>query len=337
MAYVKYTREMLVEAVAASVSMSDVLRFFGLPLNGGCHAHLRRRLDQFDIDTSHFLGRAHARGKASPRRQGPREILVLRPPDAKRQSPTTLRRALVQGGRPYQCAECGLGAEWNALPLTLQVDHIDGRFWDCRAANLRFLCPNCHTQTATYAGRNRPRQPIPVIRVDRRGDPVVMPTPARPLTGAERADILGRVDRGEITVSDGARMIGCSRSYVYVLRRRLSEPDPPAPVARGAFFLRQITEEALAGRKHGGGAAPDGPSVHVRPLQPWPADTPTDRRDRQWVGSSRTNAPVAHSPRISQESRDAAIALPWQTRSSARGRSPRPSAADGQSRSTSRP
>ena len=256
MAYVKYTREMLAQAVTASESMSDVLRFLGLRLNGGSHAHLRRRLDHFGIDTSHFLGRAHARGKANPRRRRPDEILVVRPADAKRQSPTTLRRALEQTGRPYRCAACDVGAEWNGLPLTLQVDHVDGRFHDCRAANLRFLCPNCHTQTATYAGRNRPRRPVAVIRVDERGNPVTAPT--RPVTGDDRAEILARVSQGELTVTDAARMIGCSRSHLYQLARRLSERGSLAaaprrtrhpPDNRGAVIAFAVANPSLGPRK----------------------------------------------------------------------------------------
>ncbi|WP_433171085.1 HNH endonuclease [Actinoallomurus sp. CA-150999] len=39
-------------------------------------------------------------------------------------------------------------------PLRLQVEHINGDRLDCRAENLCFLCPNCHTQTATYARCN---------------------------------------------------------------------------------------------------------------------------------------------------------------------------------------
>lgn len=52
------------------------------------------------------------------------------------------------------CSECGLDPIWNGKPLTLQVDHINGDNTDNRPENLRFLCPNCHTQTPTYAGRN---------------------------------------------------------------------------------------------------------------------------------------------------------------------------------------
>jgi hypothetical protein len=66
MPYVKYTREMLSEAVAASTSMAGVLRHLGLPQNGGAHAHLRRRINRLGIGTSHFLGQAHLRGTPNP-------------------------------------------------------------------------------------------------------------------------------------------------------------------------------------------------------------------------------------------------------------------------------
>ena len=49
----------------------------------------------------------------------------------------------------YIC-ECGQGAMWNGKPLTLQVDHIDGNHANNDQNNLRWLCPNCHTQTPTW-------------------------------------------------------------------------------------------------------------------------------------------------------------------------------------------
>lgn len=53
---------------------------------------------------------------------------------------------------PYKCAECELSDIWNNKQLVLQLDHINGINNDNRINNLRFLCPNCHSQTSTYAG-----------------------------------------------------------------------------------------------------------------------------------------------------------------------------------------
>ena len=51
---------------------------------------------------------------------------------------------------PYCCSVCGLLDSWNNKPLTLHLDHINGINNDNRLENLRFLCPNCHSQTPNY-------------------------------------------------------------------------------------------------------------------------------------------------------------------------------------------
>ncbi|WP_229073126.1 HNH endonuclease [Actinoplanes sp. DH11] len=230
--------------------MAGVLRHLGLPLNGGSHAHLLRRIAHLGIDTSHFLGRAHARGTASRPHRLPADLLVERPADARRQAPTTLRRALVQTGRAYRCATCGIGAEWNSRPITLQVDHIDGRFWDCRPHNLRFLCPNCHSQTPTYAGRNRPRQTTPLIRVNSAGDPVEPATPRTDLTETARVEILRRVEARSLGPTEAGRLLGCRRNHVYTLLRRLrdygSTEPPPRQRRQSATELSAIVAFAAA-------------------------------------------------------------------------------------------
>ena len=55
----------------------------------------------------------------------------------------------------YKCACCGNEGTHNGLKLVLQLDHINGVNNDHRLENLRFLCPNCHTQQDTYAAKNR--------------------------------------------------------------------------------------------------------------------------------------------------------------------------------------
>ena len=54
---------------------------------------------------------------------------------------------------PYKCDLCGNTGNWNGQPLSLQLDHINGINNDNRLENLRFLCPNCHSQTETFSGK----------------------------------------------------------------------------------------------------------------------------------------------------------------------------------------
>ena len=53
------------------------------------------------------------------------------------------------------CEECGITDTYNGKPITLQCDHIDGDNDNHSLDNLRLLCPNCHSQTETWCGRNK--------------------------------------------------------------------------------------------------------------------------------------------------------------------------------------
>lgn len=60
---------------------------------------------------------------------------------------------MLEFGREYKCAQCGISS-WQSKPITLEVDHIDGIRNHNYPENLRFLCPNCHSQTINWRGRN---------------------------------------------------------------------------------------------------------------------------------------------------------------------------------------
>jgi len=88
----------------------------------------------------------------SPRREPTQRYLV----EDRLVNSTRLKTRLIEEGYlEDRCGKCGSLPEWNGEPLNLQLDHIDGNRRNNLLSNLRIVCPNCHSQTPTYAARNR--------------------------------------------------------------------------------------------------------------------------------------------------------------------------------------
>lgn len=99
---------------------------------------------------------AVARGEIKKRRCSGMTITELLASPRRNRSHVKVR-LLAEGLVENRCQQCGI-AEWRGKPLSIHLDHINGVKDDNRLANLRMLCPNCHSQTATFSGRNARRQ-----------------------------------------------------------------------------------------------------------------------------------------------------------------------------------
>lgn len=77
----------------------------------------------------------------------------------RRRNNTQIKKKLLQEGLiKNECSICGQPPFWNGQPLVLEIDHINGDNTDNRLENIRLVCPNCHSQTPTFAGRNVRKQ-----------------------------------------------------------------------------------------------------------------------------------------------------------------------------------
>src|SRR5437588_7869650 len=191
-----WSREMLMSAAAQSHSIAGVLSVLGCAVSGANYRWVHRLVARYRIDTSHFLGQGWLRGKAhsfTPKRPLS-EILVE---NSTCYDLGGLKRRLVREGlMAYRCARCGI-TEWLGRSLALHLDHVNGVGDDHRLENIRLLCPNCHSQTDTYCGKNTARAKAGRNRVPGGGfePPWVSPRefesrasavpPSRPTTGTE--------------------------------------------------------------------------------------------------------------------------------------------------------
>ena len=71
---------------------------------------------------------------------------------SKTASPRTLKKYIIytEGNK---CGVCGI-TDWNNKPIVMDLEHIDGNSDNNDLTNLCLICPNCHSQTDTYKGKN---------------------------------------------------------------------------------------------------------------------------------------------------------------------------------------
>lgn len=152
---------MLEPIVAKSISMREVLKRLGIKHSGGMHSHIKKVIDNHEIDISHFKGQGWNKNNVgSTHCHTPenfiKEVLCI---DGKGWKSYGIKKKLIKFQlKDNRCEICNLGPCWNNNELSLQLDHINGNSLDNRLENLRILCPNCHSQTSTFSGKkNRKR------------------------------------------------------------------------------------------------------------------------------------------------------------------------------------
>lgn len=148
-------REDFIRAIQESSSFKEALSHFGLENVGGNYRTLQTRMQAEGLEDMNFRcnGRAsmiQALKNFNSQSTPLSKVMV----EGSSYSRGHLKKRLLREGILKNiCSKCGLGTEWKGEPLTLVIDHINGIRNDHRLENLRILCPNCNSQTKTFAGR----------------------------------------------------------------------------------------------------------------------------------------------------------------------------------------
>jgi len=149
----RYPKEVVERAVLNSNSYADVFRELGIEMNGGSYKWMKKMINGWEIDISHWVKK---RAKFSEDSR-----VLFSSGDISRgvrATASTLNSFLSFHSIPYKCNCCGI-SEWNSFPIKLDVDHLNGNPLDNRLENLQYLCPNCHRQeTITFDGKSSQRK-----------------------------------------------------------------------------------------------------------------------------------------------------------------------------------
>lgn len=140
------TDEKFAELVQQSSTIKEVALALGYASARTAKGKVAKRIELLGLCTLHFRNWLQYGAV-------PTESLLVKNSAVNNQ--TIKKRVLEDGFLKNVCVECGNQGVHNGKPLILHLDHIDGDNSNNELLNLRMLCPNCHSQTETFSGRNK--------------------------------------------------------------------------------------------------------------------------------------------------------------------------------------
>lgn len=150
----EYAIDKLIENADKCVNMLDLCHKMGIENVGGeDYKEIKQLAQELGIELR-FTYKRNTMCDYHPRIET-KDILVEK---STYRNATKLKNRLIEEGlKEYRCERCK-NTEWEGEPIPLQIHHMNGVHTDNRLENIQLLCPNCHSLTDTYAGKNANRK-----------------------------------------------------------------------------------------------------------------------------------------------------------------------------------
>lgn len=145
---IKVTDEQIVEAAMTSQSATSAAAKLGIKYET-FRVHAKR--------LGVFITNQSGKGTSKPKEEGFGKISLDDIFDGKHphyQSNKLRKRLFTEKIKEEKCELCHI-TEWFGKKISFELDHKDGNRYNHNLKNLRILCPNCHSQTDTFRGRNK--------------------------------------------------------------------------------------------------------------------------------------------------------------------------------------
>lgn len=155
------SKEKLQKILDISTSLSNALTIIGFKTKGYNRKTLKKIIEEYKLDLSNMkenykkMIEKNSNLISNFKKKKVDEYKLIFCENSKIKRYTIKNIIIREKLLKFQCNLCGNKGNWQKLKLVLQLDHKNGISDDYRLENLRFLCPNCHSQTDTYAGKNK--------------------------------------------------------------------------------------------------------------------------------------------------------------------------------------
>lgn len=150
------SKDELQHIVDISSGYNEILKFFELRIAGANLKTLKNIIEYYSIDTSKM---ENNRKNFKSKQLNAMRLRInsnITYDDIKNKTFSSVRKYIITNNLlEYKCQipECGNIGYYCGKPIILELDHIDGNRKNNELSNLRFLCPNCHSQTETFSGK----------------------------------------------------------------------------------------------------------------------------------------------------------------------------------------